>query len=235
VDERLKSLSKKRDHLSTVLFIQDGEREGRKERLLSWAEAIESQSLSEAKGSIVFLTPKDESYQESVKVDDVRDLMAKLSLRSWSLDIKRYVLIPFVENLTASSSNALLKVLEEPPEGTIFLLMSSTRSQVLDTVLSRSLIVNMPSVKKENYDIHQNAFYVAFFKEDVSKLKNLKKSETQKEWTEFYSESLEFIRMDKIKDAPTFFKVLEAVTKRLKVHTDNKWIASFIQRNYIEV
>lgn len=235
MDQRLKALAQKKESLSSVLFVQDGEREERVSRLLSWACLIEGQDLSESKGTVVYLNPKDESLQESIKVDDVRGLLSKLSLKLWDSEVKRYVLIPFSENLTASSSNALLKILEEPPEDTIFLLMASSRTQILETVLSRSLIVNMPALKAPRVDIYENAFYKAFFKNDKAALSSLKKDETQRLWTKFYEESLEFVRLDKVKNKASFFETLEGVGKRLSVHMDNKWIASYISRNYTEV
>ena len=235
MDQRLKSLSKNKTRLSSILFVQDGSRESRGERLLSWAESIEEKSLSELKSTVIFLKPKDDAFQESIKVDDIRNLLSKLSLRLWDSSLRRYVLIPFFENLTVSSSNALLKILEEPPEGTIFLLMASSRKQVLDTVLSRSLIVNMPPLKSTAIDIYDNAFYKAFFKHDFSALNSLKRDEAQKLWADFYEESLEFIRMKKVKDHLAFFTTLEGVGKRLSVHMDNKWIASFISRSYFKV
>jgi len=231
VDKRLESLSKQKEKLSSVLFIQDGERLSRAERLTSWAEGIEGQAVSEARGTVLMLSPQDENFQENIKVEDVRELLSKLSLRIWDATKKRYVLLPFAEKLTASSSNALLKILEEPPESTIFLLMASSRKQILDTVLSRSLVVNMSSLTKKNLDIHENAFYRAFFKNDESSLKGLKKDEMQTEWVQFYSETLELFKLEKIKDPARYFEMIHGIGKRLQAHMDAKWVIAYISRS----
>lgn len=231
MDQRLKSLSAKKDQLSSVLFVQDGEWLSRTERLMSWAGSIEGQNVSEAKGTLLLLSPKDDNLQDNIKVEDVRELLSKLSLRLWDPSKRRYVLLPYAEKLTTSSSNALLKILEEPPESTIFLLMASSRRQMLDTVLSRSLVVNMSSLTKKNLDLHENAFYRAFFKNNSDSLKALKKDQIQTEWAQFYSEALELFRLEKVQDPASFFETLNGIEQRLQVHMDAKWISSYISRS----
>lgn len=234
MDERLKSLSKSKDKLSCVLFVQDGQRDLRTERLLTWANTVEGQELSEAKSTIIHLMPKDGAFRDTIKIDDIRDLLSKLSLKLWDSSVNRYVLIPYAENLTASSSNALLKVLEEPPEGTKFFLMASSRKQILDTILSRSLVVNMPTLKESSLEIHENAFYRAFFKQDFTALTGLKRDETQAMWAEFYEGIFEFVRLEKVNNPADFFEAIEGVSKRINIHMDNKWLSSFIKRSYLE-
>jgi len=232
VDQRLKSLSVKKENLSTLLFVQDGERLNRIERLRSWAETIESDSLSEAKGTLLLLAPEDETFQANIKVDDVRSLLSKLSLGLWDSGKRRYVLIPYAEKLTSSSSNALLKILEEPPESTIFLLMTSSRKQVLDTILSRSLIVNMISLREESLSLHENVFYRAMLKKDFSGFLKIKHNEALEQWREFYSEALRVFKLEDFQEPQRFFDTIEGIDKRLHTHMDHKWISSFIARSF---
>lgn len=54
---------------------------------------------------------------------------------------RRVCLIPQAERLTAQAANGLLKVLEEPPRGMVFVLIAAHAQDVLPTVLSRLRIV----------------------------------------------------------------------------------------------
>ncbi len=58
----------------------------------------------------------------------------------------RAFVIPEAENLNPSSANALLKVLEEPPSDTYFILAAPSRGSVLPTVLSRCVVHTLAPV-----------------------------------------------------------------------------------------
>jgi hypothetical protein len=58
---------------------------------------------------------------------------------------RRVVLMPHAESLNQSSSNALLKLLEEPPAGVHFLMAAPSPDHVLPTIRSRSALVQVPS------------------------------------------------------------------------------------------
>lgn len=86
---------------------------------------------SEESGSFISVEPSG----EWIKVDQIHDLIKTLSLQS--LRDHRFVLLRQAEKLNAQSSNALLKILEEPPEKTHFILLTSNFSHLLPTVRSR--------------------------------------------------------------------------------------------------
>ena len=77
----------------------------------------------------------------SAKVDRIRELKSELSKRTFSTD-NRVVYIKDVHLLNERSINAMLKMLEEPPEGTFFLL-SGIELQVLPTIRSRVMTVRL--------------------------------------------------------------------------------------------
>ncbi len=71
-----------------------------------------------------------------ISIDQVREVEHEVS-RPPVEGRRRVVLILNAENLTLEAQNALLKVLEEPPEHTVFLLVSSSPTAVLPTIRSR--------------------------------------------------------------------------------------------------
>jgi DNA polymerase-3 subunit delta' len=72
----------------------------------------------------------------SIKVDQVRALTASFATTP-SLSQRRVVIIDAIDDLEREAANALLKSLEEPPAGTIFLLVNHVPGRVLPTIRSR--------------------------------------------------------------------------------------------------
>lgn len=72
----------------------------------------------------------------SIKIEDIRDLLAQAQLRSYEAKVKVFI-IPDVERLTLEAANALLKTLEEPPKNTLIILTTSLVDNVLTTIRSR--------------------------------------------------------------------------------------------------
>ena len=70
------------------------------------------------------------------KVDDMRDLLAKVSLGTPGR--KKVYLLDEVHMLTSGAENALLKTLEEPPEHVVFVLATTEPHKVVPTIRSRT-------------------------------------------------------------------------------------------------
>ncbi|MCF8463923.1 MAG: DNA polymerase III subunit delta' [Flavobacteriales bacterium] len=77
-----------------------------------------------------------DNKQGSINVDDSREVLQNLSYKAYEADY-RVVLIWLAEHLNASAANKLLKILEEPPERTVFLLVAESTENMLQTILSR--------------------------------------------------------------------------------------------------
>lgn len=80
----------------------------------------------------------DGKQKQEISVDDVRALTPFLRQRSGGKSW-RVVLVDSADDLNASSANALLKVLEEPGERTLFILIAHSNVGLLDTIKSRCL------------------------------------------------------------------------------------------------
>jgi DNA polymerase III subunit gamma/tau len=81
-------------------------------------------------------------------IDEIRDLRDKVNLSPVSGRMKVYI-IDEVHMLTAEAFNALLKMLEEPPEHVVFVLATTEKHKVLPTIISRcqSFDFRRPSVE----------------------------------------------------------------------------------------
>jgi DNA polymerase-3 subunit gamma/tau len=69
-------------------------------------------------------------------IDEIRDLRDKVNLAPAAGRVKVYI-IDEVHMLTAEAFNALLKMLEEPPEHVVFVLATTEKHRVLPTIISR--------------------------------------------------------------------------------------------------
>jgi DNA polymerase-3 subunit delta' len=83
------------------------------------------------------------SKKSQISVDQVRQLSEFVSLSSHRAGL-RIVLLHPAEALNQSSANALLKMLEEPPPGVVFLLVTSQPQRLLATITSRCSKIEMP-------------------------------------------------------------------------------------------
>jgi DNA polymerase-3 subunit delta' len=87
---------------------------------------------------------KKTKKKTQISVAQIRELSDFLSLSSHQTSGLRIVLINPAEALNQASANALLKMLEEPAPGVIFILVAHQLQRLLPTILSRCQKVNMP-------------------------------------------------------------------------------------------
>ena len=79
---------------------------------------------------------KRKAFFKNISIEDVRKLQSYCSL-TIADGGKRIIIIDTADDLNKSSSNALLKLLEEPPKNTVFLLISHSPQSLLATIKSR--------------------------------------------------------------------------------------------------
>ncbi len=84
--------------------------------------------------------PEGEERARSIKVAQVRALNPLFATVP-SMSSRRVIVIDEAETFEVSSANALLKRLEEPPQGTIFLLVSHSPGRLLPTIRSRCRVL----------------------------------------------------------------------------------------------
>ena len=99
-----------------------------------------------------------ENKQAQISVYESEDILRTLSLKSYSGGYK-FMIIWMPEKLNSSAANKLLKVIEEPPQKTIFLLVSENIENVLQTITSRCQKVLIPRLTNNNIEAYliQNA------------------------------------------------------------------------------
>tara|TARA_R110000850_G_scaffold271031_2_gene404818 strand:- start:212420 stop:213559 length:1140 start_codon:yes stop_codon:yes gene_type:complete len=89
-----------------------------------------------------------ENKQGNISVDEAQDIVKALSLKAYEGGHK-VMIIWMAEKMNTSSANKLLKLIEEPPDKTVFLLIAEDEEQLLTTITSRCQIIRIPLLSEE--------------------------------------------------------------------------------------
>ncbi len=87
--------------------------------------------------------------KRSISVGQIREMQKRLTTRP-TLGSRRAIIIDPADDLETSASNALLKSLEEPPQGTFFLLVCHRPSRLLPTIRSRCRLLRFPTLEPDD-------------------------------------------------------------------------------------
>lgn len=86
---------------------------------------------------------------KSISVDEIREqVVDDAQIRPYDGGYKVYI-IPDADLMTAQAQNALLKTLEEPPEYAVLILLASNAGAMLDTILSRTAVLDLRQVSDD--------------------------------------------------------------------------------------
>lgn len=86
-----------------------------------------------------------ENKQGNITAQECNDIMRKLSLKSFESGYK--VLVLWMPEYLGKEGNKLLKLIEEPPADTLFILVAESEAGILPTILSRCQLVKIPAIE----------------------------------------------------------------------------------------
>lgn len=89
-----------------------------------------------------------ENKQGLIGVAESQEIIKKLSLKAYQGGYK-VMIIWYAEKMNIDAANKILKILEEPPHKTVFLLLCEDKSLLLDTIVSRCQILEIPLLSEE--------------------------------------------------------------------------------------
>lgn len=87
-----------------------------------------------------------ENKQGVIYAEEAAEIIKKLNLKTFEAEYK-CMIIWLPEKMNIAAANKLLKILEEPPDKTVFILVSEETEQLLPTLLSRCQLVKIPPIK----------------------------------------------------------------------------------------
>ena len=94
--------------------------------------------------------------QANINIAEAHDIIKKLSLKAFEAEYK--VLIMWLPEYLDTQGNALLKLIEEPPAKTLFLLVAENQDKIINTIISRTQLVKIGKLQHDemkNYLIHE--------------------------------------------------------------------------------
>ena len=111
--------------------------------------------------------------QGMIFASEASEIIKKLSLKTFESDFK-IMIIWLPEKMHQATSNKLLKMIEEPPEKTLFLLVSDEPDKVIPTILSRCQLIKIPSFGNRDIETYLlNRFSLPADKAaDISRVSN---------------------------------------------------------------
>ena len=86
-----------------------------------------------------------ENKQGNITANECNDIIRKLSLKSFESEYK--ILIMWMPEYLGAEGNKLLKLIEEPPPNTLFILIAENETLLLPTIVSRCQMIKIPMLE----------------------------------------------------------------------------------------
>lgn len=88
-----------------------------------------------------------DAKQGMIYTNESEEIVRKLSMKTYESEYK-IMIVWLPEKMHVTAANKLLKILEEPYEKTVFLLVSNSPDEIITTILSRTQQINVPKLKE---------------------------------------------------------------------------------------
>ncbi|MEL6833332.1 MAG: hypothetical protein AAFP77_10085 [Bacteroidota bacterium] len=113
--------------------------------LPQWREALAANPYMEINDWLQHIGA--ENKQGNINKEECRSIIRKLSLKSF--ESPRKIMIIWLPEYLGNEGNRLLKLIEEPPEKTTFILVAENQELILNTILSRCQLVKVNALQDE--------------------------------------------------------------------------------------
>ena len=89
-----------------------------------------------------------QNKQGEIRVDDAQEILKSLALKSYEGGYK-IMIVWMADKMNTAASNKLLKLLEEPPEKTVFILISESEEDIIQTIRSRCQVLHFNGLSEK--------------------------------------------------------------------------------------
>lgn len=111
--------------------------------ITEWRSFVQEQPYGNAYDWLQFIGA--ENKQGNITAAECNEIIRKLNLKSFESGFK--ILILWMPEYLGNEGNKLLKLIEEPPADTLFILVAENESLILQTILSRTQLVKIPALE----------------------------------------------------------------------------------------
>jgi DNA polymerase-3 subunit delta' len=131
-----------------VITKKAGEKPVSTDYIKEWREFISLHPYSNVFDWLQFINA--ENKQGNITAEECNQIIHKLSLKSYVSEYK--ILIMWMPEYLGKEGNKLLKLIEEPPANTLFILVAENEELMLPTILSRCQLVKIPSPEQNSIE-----------------------------------------------------------------------------------
>lgn len=117
--------------------------------ITEWREFIKLNPYGNSFDWIELIKEKENS-QGKITAEECNDIIRKLSLKSFESEYK--ILIMWMPEMLGAEGNKLLKLIEEPPPNTLFILVAENDALVLQTIVSRCQMIKVPALETKDIE-----------------------------------------------------------------------------------
>jgi DNA polymerase-3 subunit delta' len=116
--------------------------------ITEWREFIKTYPYGNVYDWLQFIGA--ENKQGNITAHECNDIIRKLNLKSFESEYK--VLVMWMPEYLGNEGNKLLKLIEEPPPNTLFILVAENESLILPTILSRCQLIKVPMLNTQDIE-----------------------------------------------------------------------------------
>ncbi len=117
--------------------------------ITEWREFVKLNPYGNSFDWIELIKEKENS-QGKITAEECNDIIRKLSLKSFESEYK--ILIMWMPEMLGAEGNKLLKLIEEPPPNTLFILVAENDALVLQTIVSRCQMIKVPALETKDIE-----------------------------------------------------------------------------------
>lgn len=126
-------------------FISKGSAETAVNYIKEWRNAIAENPFMGIEQWMEYLDA--ENKQPNINIAECHAIIQKLVLKSFEAEYK--IILIWLPEYLGAAGNSLLKLIEEPPAKTLFILIAENYEQILATILSRTQLIKIPKLADE--------------------------------------------------------------------------------------
>ncbi len=126
-----------------------------KDYIKEWRLALHENPYMDYEGWMKFRDA--ENKQGNIPIRELRAIIRSLSLKTFESEFK--ILILWLPEYMGNEGNVLLKIIEEPPQNTLFLLVGEKTDRILNTIISRTQPVRVPPILDEELSAYLQEKY----------------------------------------------------------------------------
>jgi DNA polymerase-3 subunit delta' len=146
-----------------VIARKSGEKPVSNDFISEWRDFIKNNAYGNAYDWLQMIGA--ENKQGNISAEECDNILKKISLKSYESPYK--VLVLWMPEYLGKEGNKLLKLIEEPPPNTLFILVAESEEKILPTILSRCQLIKIPLL--ENKEIEAALIHRAKANEDTAR------------------------------------------------------------------